>query len=46
MIFKRLSLEVGQFTEKDYKILKKIVKRKCKQEIGPLKDVSDRYILE
>jgi len=39
MIFKRLSLENGQYTNEEQHILREIVKEQCKRFQGPMADV-------
>lgn len=39
MVFKKMCLEVGTYGEDDVKIIKKLVKKRCNLDTGPLSDV-------
>jgi phospholipid-translocating ATPase len=46
MIFKKLCLERGQYTEYDLPVMKKIVKKQCLKSSGPAKDVEEKMSKE
>ena len=43
MIFKKLSLEMIQFTSEELPDIQKILKKQCTKFKGPLKDIEDRF---